>query len=67
VHLLPRSAQRRSRYEITKALNETTDDLAAVHAEGKAWSLEQTKPFYEGKSVPFHPGAERYYKEVWGE
>lgn len=53
-------------YKITKILNENTSDLAEIHQNGKDWSLETTKPIYESKIVPFHPGAERYYKEVYG-
>ena len=53
-------------YKITKTLNENTAELAKIHLNGKDWSKETTKPIYEKKVVPFHPGAERYYKEVFG-
>lgn len=53
-------------YNITKVLNESTSELSEIHQNGKDWSLETTKPIYESQIVPFHPGAERYYKEVFG-
>lgn len=53
-------------YEITKALNEGTDELTAAHAEGANWNTENTLPFYLDGSIPFHPGAARYYDEIQG-
>lgn len=51
-------------YDITKALFEHKDDLVAVHKEAKKLTLQTA---IEGSSVPFHPGAIKYYKEqgVW--
>lgn len=48
-------------YNMTKALFEEKDAIAAAHAKGK-----EIDPNYavEGISVPFHPGAEKYYKEI---
>jgi TRAP transporter TAXI family solute receptor len=54
-------------YKITKALNEHTDELAEIHSSGKYWSLETTKPIIEKGVVPFHPGAMKYYKEVFSD
>jgi TRAP-type uncharacterized transport system substrate-binding protein len=51
-------------YEITKALNERTDELAAIHSEGSAWTLENSLAAYKAGAVPFHPGAARYYDEM---
>lgn len=51
-------------YQITKALNEHTDELAATHAEGAAWNLENSLAMYKAGTVPFHPGAARYYEEM---
>jgi TRAP transporter TAXI family solute receptor len=51
-------------YEITKALNERTDELAAIHSEGSAWNLENSLAAYKAGAVPFHPGAARYYDEM---
>lgn len=48
-------------YNITKVLFEKKADLAA--ANDKATSLDITTAL-DGVSVPFHPGAEKYYKEV---
>jgi len=48
-------------YKITKALFEHTDELAAAHAQGKNIKLETA---LSAMSVPLHPGAEKYYREV---
>lgn len=48
-------------YELTKALFENKEELAEAHAKGQLLNLETA---VEGVSIPFHPGAERYYKEV---
>jgi TRAP transporter TAXI family solute receptor len=47
-------------YEVVKALYENTATLAQVHVKGKEISLETAT---ESVSIPFHPGAERYYRE----
>jgi uncharacterized protein len=47
-------------YELTKALFDNQADLAVAHAKGKLLSLETA---VKGISVPFHPGAEKFYKE----
>ena len=50
-------------YGIAKALyNENTQKLfAAGHAKGKLITLDSAT---QGAGIPFHPGAERFYKEV---
>jgi len=48
-------------YKLTKALFENQSELAQAHAKGKELSLENA---VKGVSVPFHKGAEKYYKEV---
>ena len=53
-------------YEITKVLNESTDELAAAHTNGIDWNTENTLTFYNDGSIPFHPGAARYYDEIQG-
>jgi TRAP transporter TAXI family solute receptor len=47
-------------YNLTKALFENQAELAAAHAKGK-----DLNPQYavKGVSIPFHPGAVKYYKE----
>lgn len=47
-------------YNLTKNLLENQAELAAAHAKGKELS-----PSYavQGVSIPFHPGAVKYYKE----
>ena len=47
-------------YRITQALFEHHDDLAAVHAEAAKLKLETA---VVGSTVPFHPGAIRFYTE----
>ena len=48
-------------YDMTKALFENLDELGAAHAKGKEVSV---KAAVTGISVPFHPGAMKYYKEL---
>jgi TRAP transporter TAXI family solute receptor len=47
-------------YQMTKALFENLDALAAAHAAGKAIKLENA---LSGMPVPLHPGAAKYLKE----
>ena len=47
-------------YNITKALFDQQAALAQAHAKGKELSLQEG---VKGVSVPFHPGAEKYFKE----
>lgn len=47
-------------YSITKALFDNQAELAQAHAKGKELVLENA---VKGVSVPFHPGAEKYFKE----
>ena len=46
---------------MTKALFENLDELARGHAKGKEVSAASA---ITGVSVPFHPGAIKYYKEI---
>lgn len=48
-------------YNLTKAIFENKEEIAAAHAKGAELSLEYA---VSGISVPFHPGAEKYFKEV---
>jgi TRAP transporter TAXI family solute receptor len=48
-------------YQITKALFDNQPALATAHAKGQ---LLSTQSAVQGVSIPFHPGAEKYYKEV---
>ncbi|WP_110111660.1 TAXI family TRAP transporter solute-binding subunit [Bacillus sp. CGMCC 1.16541] len=45
-------------YEITKSIFENTDKI--THAKGKLITAESA---VEGAGIPFHPGAEKYFKE----
>lgn len=48
-------------YKLTKALFENKDAIASAHAKGKELD---TAYAVEGISIPFHKGAEKYFKEV---
>lgn len=47
-------------YDLTKALFENQAELAQAHAKGNLLNIQDA---VKGVSVPFHPGAEKYYKE----
>lgn len=47
-------------YNMTKALFENQAQLASAHAKGKELSIQTA---VKGVSIPFHPGAVKYYKE----
>jgi TRAP transporter TAXI family solute receptor len=47
-------------YNLTKALFENQAELAAAHAKGKELDIKYA---VQGVSIPFHPGAAKYYKE----
>jgi len=47
-------------YNLTKALFENQAELATAHAKGKELNI---KTAVTGVSIPFHPGAVKYYKE----
>lgn len=51
-------------YDLTRLLFERQKELAAIHPEAQNLSL---KTATIGSPAPFHPGAERYYREqgVW--
>lgn len=48
-------------YAFTKGLFENKDAIASGHVKG---ALLDTATAVSGISIPFHPGAEKYYKEV---
>ncbi len=48
-------------YNLTKAIFDNKEEIASAHAKGEELSLEYA---VSGISVPFHPGAEKYFKEV---
>ena len=48
-------------YNLTKALFDNKADIEAGHTKGSELDPEYA---VEGVSVPFHPGAEKYFKEV---
>ncbi len=48
-------------YRVTKALWDNIDELRPVHAKAQLITLDTA---LDGVSVPLHPGAAKYYKEV---
>ncbi len=48
-------------YQITKTMFESKAEIATAHAKGELLAPESA---VQGVSVPFHPGAEKYYNEV---
>jgi TRAP transporter TAXI family solute receptor len=48
-------------YRLTKTLFESRDDIIKAHVKGNEIS---TAYAISGISIPFHPGAERYYREI---
>jgi TRAP transporter TAXI family solute receptor len=53
-------------HDITKILFERQETLASIHPQARELSVERAST---GASIPFHPGAIRYYRErgVWKE
>ena len=47
-------------YNLTKTLFENLPELASAHAKGKEVNLKYA---VQGVSIPFHPGAVKYFKE----
>ncbi len=47
-------------YNLVKALFDNQSELAVAHAKGKELNLKKAST---GVSIPFHPGAVKYYKE----
>ena len=48
-------------YNLMKTLFDKQYDLGLAHEKGKEFSIEEA---YKGISIPFHPGAIKYYKEL---
>ncbi|MDR0635791.1 MAG: TAXI family TRAP transporter solute-binding subunit [Treponema sp.] len=48
-------------YQLTKNLIESKDEITAAHAKGAELSADYA---VSGISVPFHPGAEKYFREI---
>ena len=51
-------------YNVTKILNESVDELTAIHASGADWNVANTRTVMELGIVPVHAGAQRYYDEI---
>lgn len=50
-------------YQYVKLINEYKDELIAINPSFSAATAEETVEKWEGK-IKFHPGAEKYYKEL---
>lgn len=48
-------------YNLMKTLFDKKSDLATAHAKGEELNIEDS---YKGISIPFHPGALKYYQEL---
>ncbi|MCL1875389.1 MAG: TAXI family TRAP transporter solute-binding subunit [Synergistaceae bacterium] len=48
-------------YAMTKALFENKEELSTAHAKGKELDINLAR---NGVTIPFHPGAEKYFQEV---
>lgn len=48
-------------YAMTKAMFENKNALTVAHAKGKELDVKKAR---DGITIPFHPGAEKYFKEV---
>ena len=48
-------------YNLVKTLFDKKADLATAHAKGEELNIEEA---YKGISIPFHPGALKYYEEL---
>ena len=48
-------------YQLTKALFENKAEIEAAHVKGQELSITYA---IEGISIPFHPGARRYFREI---
>lgn len=48
-------------YNITKTIFEKKEEIAKVHEKGNSINLDTA---INGISIPLHPGAEKYYKEM---
>ncbi len=48
-------------YNVTKGIFENVEAIKATHAKGSELSADSG---VQGISVPFHPGAEKYFKEI---
>jgi TRAP transporter TAXI family solute receptor len=47
-------------YDITRMLFDRREELGAIHAEARTLTPAVAST---GSPIPFHPGAERYYRE----
>lgn len=48
-------------YRVTKAILDNTKEFSKYHGSAKYWNTKRT---LDNPSIPFHPGAIRYFKEV---
>lgn len=62
VYVCTASTDEQMVYDLVKVLTENNETLKAAHPQaGEVGLLDQVLP---NQQIPFHPGAERYYKEI---
>ncbi|MDR1874088.1 MAG: TAXI family TRAP transporter solute-binding subunit [Synergistaceae bacterium] len=52
-------------YNVVKTICENSEEMRVIHANGPEYSAPSSKAIYENGSLPFHPGALRYFDELW--
>ena len=52
-------------YNVIKTICENSEEMRAIHANGPEYSAPSSREIYDNGSLPFHPGALRYFDELW--
>jgi len=47
-------------YQVLRAIYDHQDEVAAMHTDGKEWTLDRSNRF---RSIPYHAGAIKFLKE----
>lgn len=53
-------------YDFIKTIDEHSDEMKEVHANGGEYCADSSKSLYESGALPFHDGSVKYFKELWG-
>lgn len=62
-YIIDNDASEETAYQITKAIFENKEEIAAAHAKGAELNSETAIDGIPAE-VPLHPGAEKYFKEI---